>query len=71
VNKLTMDDISMRDTLKALRDIAAVAEYAGIPGRQIGNVALGVQDTMEGNAVQGALEAAGMSPYSANKRANK
>jgi hypothetical protein len=66
-NKITMDDISLRETIVAMRDMMALAEIKGIPGRQLGNVALGIHDTMAGDAVQGALEAGGMSPYQAKR----
>jgi len=69
--KLSMDDISYRDVLRGIRDMLAITEYAGIPGRQIGNVLLGIDDTVRGEALQGVMEVAGMSPYSANRRADK
>lgn len=71
VRKLYMDDITMRDTLMAMRDMAAVVEYMGLPGRQIGNVAVGIEDATHGEFNKGVLEAAGMSPYSAGKRISK
>jgi len=68
LKKLTKDDISYEDIMRALRQVAAFTEYAGIPGRQAVNVAIGLSDIGQGEAARGALELGGVSPYSAARR---
>lgn len=69
--RMSVDDITMSDVLMAIRDLLAVGEYAGIPVGGMMNVPVGLQHMIEGEGLQGSLEVMGMSPYTAEKRANK
>ena len=65
---MSKDDISYDEFLRATRQMAAILEYGGVPGRQAVNVAIGLSDIARGEASKGALEIGGMSPYMAEKR---
>ena len=68
-NKLIKkDSITYEEVLKALRQMAAVTEYTGIPGRQAVNIAIGMSDIGQGEVTKGGLEIGGLSPYAAARR---
>jgi len=71
LKKLNKDDISYYDTLLALRQLVAVSEYAGVPGKQAMNVIIGMSDITGGEMEKGVLEISGASPYTAARKVGK
>ena len=66
-----LKDVDYRDMLLAIREMAAIMEYAGIPGKAVVGTAIGATDILRGDVYQGAMEISGMSPYASENRANK